>query len=198
MKWIRYTLAYYLALIDSEEDQSKFEYLYHQYQKPMFYKAKEILRDDFLAEDAVHDAFCKIARNMDKVGDVKSGDTKSLVMIVTRRAAIDASRKRKPYFEKEVYEPESEDDEHHNFLESCGAVEEMPEMTDFRGSEVGKALLKLPDDYHEVLRLRYVLGYDNREISEITGFTVSKIEKNLSRGNKKLADLLSAKERGDT
>ena len=48
MKWIRYTLAYYLAMIDSEEDQSKFEYLYHQYQKPMFYKAKEILRDVFL------------------------------------------------------------------------------------------------------------------------------------------------------
>ena len=197
MKWIRYTLAYYLALIDSEEDQSKFEYLYHQYKKPMYYKAREILRDDFLAEDAVHDAFCKIARNMNKISDAKSSDTKSFVMIVTRRAAIDAYRKRKPYFEKEVYEPESEDNEHYNFLESCGAAVEMPEMTDFCRSEVGKALRKLSDDYHDILLLRYVLGYDNREISEITGFTVSKIEKDLSRGKKKLADLLSAEARGD-
>ena len=70
-------------------------------------------------------------------------------------------------------------------------------MTDFCRSEVGKALRKLSDDYHDVLLLRYVLGYDNREISEITGFTVSKIEKDLSRGKKKLADLLSTEARGD-
>ncbi len=197
MTWVRYTLAYYLAMIDNAEDQDKFEYLYNQYRKPMYYKAREVLRDDFLAEDAVHEAFCKIARNIDKVGDVRSSETRSFVMIITRQAAIDVYRKRKPYFEKEVYEPESEDGEHSNFLESCGATEEMPEIADFCGSEVGQALRKLSDDYYNVMLYRYAIGYDNEEIARLTGFTVSKIEKLLSRGKKKVAALLAENERGD-
>ena len=197
MTWVRYTLAYYLAMIDNAADQDKFEYLYSQYRKPMYYKARDVLRDEFLAEDAVHEAFCKIARNMHKIGDVRSSETRSFVMMVTRQAAIDVYRKRKPYFEKEVYEPETEDGGHSNFLESCGASEEMPEIADFKGSEVGKALRELSDDYYNVMLYRYALDYDNEEISELTGFSVSKIEKLLSRGKKKVAALLADKERGD-
>ena len=195
MQPIRYTLSYYLALIDNAEDQNKFEYLYNHYQKQMYYTAKRILNDAFIAEDAVHEAFVKIARNMNKIDDMESNETRSFVMIVTKRAAIDVYRKRNQYFDREVYETITDDGEISNIIEECAATVDIPEFSDFHGSEVGKALLTLSHDAHDVILLRYVLGYDNREISEITGFSVSKIEKLLSRGKKKLVEKLSANRR---
>lgn len=57
-----------LAMIDNEEDKSKFEQLYNQYKQLMFYIANGILHDENLAEDAVqHTKFCKEpARNWSK------------------------------------------------------------------------------------------------------------------------------------
>ncbi|RRQ31312.1 RNA polymerase subunit sigma-24, partial [Clostridioides difficile] len=45
----------YLNLLESENDISKFELLYNTYKKTMFYIANEILKDECLAEDAVHE-----------------------------------------------------------------------------------------------------------------------------------------------
>ena len=198
MQRYRYPLMFYLAMIDSVEDQQKFEYLYHKYQKQMYYTAKQILNDEFLAEDAVHEAFCKIARNMDKVKDETSEETKSFVMVVTKRAAIDVYRKRKTYFDKEVYETTQEDGEPSNLIETCAPAVEIPELADFQGSALGKAIEGLSDDAKNVFLMRYGLDYSTREISEITGFTVSKIEKLLSRSKKKLAEQLSQAQRGDS
>ena len=50
-------LLVYLQLIDSPEEQSRFEDLYITYRKLMFHVAKGILGNDQDAEDAVHDAF---------------------------------------------------------------------------------------------------------------------------------------------
>ncbi|OJT86126.1 RNA polymerase subunit sigma-24, partial [Clostridioides difficile] len=49
----------YLAIIDSKEERIKFEEIYIKYKKLMFYVANQILKDDVLAEDAVHSSFLK-------------------------------------------------------------------------------------------------------------------------------------------
>lgn len=51
-------------MMDTQEEKSKFEELYYQYRKLMHWRAKQILTDDMLAEDAVHEAFIKIIRHM--------------------------------------------------------------------------------------------------------------------------------------
>lgn len=53
-----------LGMMDTQEEKSKFEELYYQYRKLMHWRAKQILTDDMLAEDAVHEAFIKIIRHM--------------------------------------------------------------------------------------------------------------------------------------
>jgi len=52
-------LVFYLSVIDTEEDKTKFELIYEQYGKLMFYIANQILKDQFLAEDAVHLFYAK-------------------------------------------------------------------------------------------------------------------------------------------
>ena len=56
-------LNIFLSLIDSDEDKAKFSNLYEQYKNLMFYIARDILKDEHLAEDAVQEAFIRIAKN---------------------------------------------------------------------------------------------------------------------------------------
>lgn len=56
----------YLAMIEGPEERSKFEQIYEKYRALMFYRAKQILRDDRDAEDAVHEAFVRVANHIEK------------------------------------------------------------------------------------------------------------------------------------
>lgn len=38
-------LSFYLAMIDGEEEQHKFEQLYHTYESLLLYRAKQLLSD---------------------------------------------------------------------------------------------------------------------------------------------------------
>ena len=58
-------LVLYLSLLDGE-DEGKFERLYYKYRRLMFTCAKEILKDDVLAEDTVHEAFLRLTKYMKK------------------------------------------------------------------------------------------------------------------------------------
>lgn len=62
----------YLTLLDTQEGVSKFEQLYKTYKNRMYYIANSILKDSYLAEDAVHNAFLRIINNLEKIEDVDS------------------------------------------------------------------------------------------------------------------------------
>ena len=53
-------LMMYLNLVDTPEEKSKFKQLYDKYRNLMFFCAKEILKDDGLAEDAQMQASARI------------------------------------------------------------------------------------------------------------------------------------------
>ncbi len=54
---------FYLSLLESDEDKSKFTKLYSKYAKLMKYVALQKLDDEHLAEDAVHNAFMNIIKS---------------------------------------------------------------------------------------------------------------------------------------
>lgn len=60
-------LALYISLLDTEEQISKFEHIYTKYRGLMFYTAKGVLQDSYLAEDAVHETFLDIIRIIDSI-----------------------------------------------------------------------------------------------------------------------------------
>ena len=57
----------YLQMIESDEDKSKFEQLYIMYKGLMFHVAMKILKNEFDAEDAVHQAFLSLIENLKKI-----------------------------------------------------------------------------------------------------------------------------------
>ena len=88
-------LVFYLSLIDSDEDKSKFETIYYEYRERMFSAAFDILNNNEDAEDAVHNAFIGIAKNMKSIGEVKSNRTLSYCIKAAKNSAINIFNKKK-------------------------------------------------------------------------------------------------------
>lgn len=98
----------YLAMCGTDADSSKFELLYQNYKASMFKIANAILKDAYLAEDAVHQSFIKIIKNLHKIDDVFSNKTRALIVIIVRNTAIDIYRRRKRNYAFSLEEMASE------------------------------------------------------------------------------------------
>lgn len=68
----------YLSMIEGPEDRNKFEIVYEQYKNLMYYVAYRILREERDAEDAVHNAFVRIAEHIEKISEPVCPKTRAL------------------------------------------------------------------------------------------------------------------------
>lgn len=165
----------YSAIIDEPKQITKFEQLYRKYRILMLHRAREILRDDYWAEDAVSEAFMKIAKSIQKIYDVDSAETRHFVLIITERTAINLYHKLNKNTEISLEEVLEEP-----------AYENASQLL----SPLAAAIVKLPANYRQVILLKFSEGYSNREIADMLDYSVSKVEKLISRGKKKLRHYL--------
>lgn len=170
----------YIAMIESVEDKRKFERLYNQYKQLMFYIANKILRDHYLSEDAVHQSFIRIMNNLDKIDELDSRKTKAFIVVIVENIAIDFYRKRRR-------ENKVSFDEIELFIGS------EDNLGDFILSDIEESILGLPINYSTVLRLKYSQGYNNEEISEILNISEDNVRQRISRGKKRLEEILNGK-----
>ncbi len=167
-------LSFYLAMIDGEEEQHKFEQLYHAYEGLLLYRAKQLLSDFQLAE-AASTTFVYIAKNINMVEQVESPRTKALLLQVLNHTAIDLARKQR-----------REQSHRGDFAEIEQYV--APERTDaITEHYLDEALERLPWPYQQVILLKYANGYNNKEIAALLGYTVSKSRKIAEPGQKEIA-----------
>ncbi|HFL2415139.1 TPA: RNA polymerase sigma factor [Clostridioides difficile] len=169
----------YLSIIDSEKDKSKFEEIYVRYKKLMFYVANQILKDDSLSEDAVHNAFLKIIDNLSKIDDVKSIKTKGFVVIIVKRISINLYNKRKREEINDI------NDENYKFNSLDLSIENLGEYIN-----LVEALKKLPEIDLQIILLKYSHGFSNKEISKILNITEVNLYKRNKRALKKLKKLI--------
>ena len=173
-------LGVYLTIIDSEDDKSKFISLYEKYRKLMFYVAHSILKDEQLSEDAVQEAFLRIAKNFHKVGEVSCPHTRNFVVIITKNIAI-------TMYNKNLYDFEEFTDNVISAL-SDEAFEKVPEK------ELTECILQLPEAYRSPLYLYYIYGYSIREISGLLSITVENAKKRIQRARHILKKMIEGGE----
>lgn len=167
----------YLSMVESAGDKSKFEEIYNTYKQTMFYVANRIIRDEYLAEDIVHKAFLKIINNLDKINEINCHKTKGFIVIIVENISIDFYRKRKrennlSFDELEIY------------------LEDIKSSNDFVPNEVEEAILKLPLNYLIVFKLRFSHGYGYEEIAQVLEISEVNVRQRISRGKKKLEEIL--------
>lgn len=171
-------LMLYLSAISSPDQKSKFEQLYYSYRNLMFYIAKNILADDFLAEDAVHEAFLRILKNLEKIDETDCHKTKSFIVIVIEHISIDIYRKNK----RTVTIPLDETE----YSACCPCFG--PESLE---NDVEQAIYALPENYASVLKMKYLFDFDYPEIAGILNISEENVRQRIVRGKKRLADLLA-------
>lgn len=174
-------LLFYMSVIDNNDDRAKFEILYNKYRKRMVRTAFSVLKNKEDAEDAVHDTFIKIARNMRSIGDPDSGETLSYVLKAVKNTAINLSQKnsiRNKHIQLEDIENISDG----QFLEKLHIQENY--------EEVVKVIRSLNDTYKDVLFYYFVRGMKAKDIADLLGRSNSAVQQQIIRGKKKLIEIL--------
>ena len=168
----------YPSVIESEEERSKLEIIYQEYKNLMLYAANSILGDTNDSEDVVHQSFLKLMKIVHKIDDPKCHKTRSLVVTVVERTAIDLYRRRQR--DKTVPFDEA-------LCETSAAsqIDGADSRIDFTA-----AMEALPLRDRQVLLLRYDNGLSCREIAGLLSITEPNVRKTIERAKKRLRELL--------
>lgn len=170
----------YIMMIDTPEEKRTFAIIYEKYKFLMMKVARDVLQDDFLAEDAVHEAFIKIAKNIERIKDTESHETKRYLITITKNAAIDIYRKRRIQMKKEILIDEfAEADQPLTYME-----------TDVE-SAVLDVLKNLPVKYRDIFILKYSNHLSNAEIANLFGMKEGTVRQRIARGKVLIEHLLS-------
>ena len=174
-------LMFYMSLIDNDDDRTKFEILYNKYRKRMVYTAYSVLGNNEDAEDAVHDTFIKIARNMRSIQDPDSDETLSYVLKAVKNTAINLSKKNTTR-NKHMQSQDVKDISDSAFLDKLRIQENY--------EEVVKAIRGLNDTYKDVLFYYFVEGMKAKDIADLLGRNKATVQQQIIRGKKKLLEIL--------
>ncbi|MGN1136299.1 MAG: RNA polymerase sigma factor [Oscillospiraceae bacterium] len=174
-------LGFYLTLIDTAEEKSKFEKIYYQHRAVLITVAYQILKDKYLSEDAVHEAFLALAKNMNKIKDKTCIQIRNYLIIIVKNASYRIYNKRN----NEVFVENDFDDipDLHNIeidTESRAAQQRLMEL-----------IKSLDEKYADVLILKYFYDLSDKEIAESLGITLENAKIRLHRGKNILKSKLS-------
>ena len=174
-------IAFYLSVIDTDEEKQKFTVVYETWRKAMYYAALKVTHDHGLAEDALQDAYLYIAKNIRKIGDPRSAETKAYLILTADSQAKKLLRKRREIIDSDLVEDAA--------WNGGGDVEDAF-FDRFDEEELSRKIEALPEEYRTPLLLFYAKGFSGREIAEMLGLKEPTVRKRVERAKKLLADAL--------
>lgn len=179
-------LAFYLQMIDTDEEKSKFEMAYKEYKKLLHYIAYTILKDPQLSEDAVQDAFFALAKNMEKFQSQSCNQIRNYLIIIVRNAAYRIYNKNK----QEVP---------NNNMDSISDPFDLEIATEHKEllTQLFRELKILDSKYADVLILRYYYNFKEKDIARILKITLDNVKVRIHRGKKILKESLEKENNDD-
>lgn len=170
----------YLSVLDTEEEKDLFESLYKENAQDMYAVAYSILHDREDAEDAVHQAFLKIADNLTKISQMPCHEMRAYIVMIIRNTAINAYRSNKRRAEH-----------------SAVLGEEFDPVSSFsheRYTELVSAIKQLPQKYKDVLFLYCLQGFSAKETAKLLDISAENVRQRAVRAKQMLKEIL---ERGE-
>lgn len=173
-------LTLYLNTIDYTDDKENFEKLYIKYRSKMYYVAMSVLHDRYDAEDALHNAFIAVAKNINKIANINSDETTAYLFRTAKNTALNVYSKKKRQAEREILVDNYCDIDNISDGELIGEAEK----TQFE--EVVSCIESLPEHYRTVLGLHFRQEYTAPQIAKTLGIKISTVKQRLVRGKKML------------
>ena len=172
----------FTQMLETADERLKIEEIFYTYGNLMFHVANKVLSNEHDAEDAVQQALFAIYQNLEKFSEIKCPQSRSFIVTIVERKAIDLYRVKQrnavvPFEEEFINVP------------APSVVDAAAERTD-----LAKAMALLPTRYRELLFLKFDNGYSEREIAVMCSMTEANVKKTIQRARKKLESILNGQE----
>ncbi len=154
--------------------------LYKLYEQSMYYEAYKILHDEYLAEDAVHEAFLRLIRNRDKISNPSFHEVRNYAYKTLKSAALDIYRRQKKQRE--------------NCCESIETAESLFNDDNENSNDIVLLISELPPKYATVMRCLFIRGLNIHETSAVLQISEACIRKRCERARKLLKRIKEDKE----
>ena len=176
-------IAYYLSIVETDEDREKVLFIYENYYSFMCYTAGQVLghnKQD--VEDAVHNAMLKLIENIDIIDLSDKQKAKNLCGIVAKNIAKDHCK----YKDNQSLSLE-------DMICETTEEENSPSEIVIRKDTydiILKALHSLDDKYRDICIMKYVHQYKEREIALLLNLTPNTVSIRIYRGKQILREAL--------
>ena len=171
-------LSFYLSMLPNREQREIMEALYREYSRLMKYTAFQILREDSLAEDAVHDSFLRLVRHLDRLQDIEDPRTRSFLIVTVKNVATNLKRSR------------LRSDLTHLRVEKEEAVSDKV-MDALTVEEILAKIRTLPEEERILLQLKVSTELSDRRLADLVGISPAAFRKRLQRARAALAKALN-------
>ena len=171
----------FLAMLESDEDREKFLKLHSAYEAKMMRIAMSILKSHAAAEDAVQQSWLQIIQHFEEIRKIPWERIDGYIVVVVKNVSL-------------------------TFLRRERRTTELPENWDVPVSEqkafdspnqILAIIRAMPEQYRQVLEMKFVLEYTNRDIAQVLRMNETTVATRISRGRKVLAVKLGEAGYGD-
>ena len=177
-------LQFYLSMIEEDVDKLFFERLYMQYSDDIFRRVYGILKNTEDAEDAVQDTWQKVYEHLGKIREMNERVLKAYIMSIAKNQSITILRKRKK--EENMLDIDT--------VDVAGDDDVFAACENADVAFIVSCMEKLGERYGDVLVYYYVHKHSLKEIANIMHLSVNTVGSRLTRGRKKLCDMLEGRE----
>lgn len=166
-------LAFFLAVLESEEERHQFTTLYEQHHARMEQAALYILGEQHDAEDAVQNSFLQIIRHFEKIYEIPCEELPFWIISIVKNEALMILRTRRKTVPLEEW---------------SGFEKSADDVTGY--NELVELFRNLPETYRAVLEMKILIGYTDKEIAKHLGISETAVSSRASRGRELLKKLV--------
>lgn len=166
-------LAFFLTMLESDEERQRFVLIYEQYHKRMERVALRILEKQHDAEDAVQNAFLQVIHHFEKISTIPCEELPFWLISIVKNEALMILRKSRNIVPLEDWD---------GFEKSISDTSEYMALVElFR---------QLPETYRAVLEMKILIGYTDKEIASRLGISETAVSSRASRWRSLLRKLV--------
>lgn len=169
------------TIVYDKNNEEKFNSIYNRYINLIFYIASGFFNNQQDREDAAFETLSKIVLHLDNLGDDETR-TKNFIAVVAKNTCIAMKRKQdklKVVSFEEITETE---------VSVNNVVVEIDSKISLENYK--KALLKLPQNYYEIIYLKFFEDLSNKEISKLLSISEHTCYQRLHRARKALNKII--------
>ena len=170
-------LQFYLSMLETEEEQSEFERLYKAYRSEMYNIAYKQIGNRTDAEDAVQEAFLRIASKKANVFNVDIGKRQAFLHTLVKYIAVDMFRKKINHREVEY------NDEIDSEPEDAIPLDDML-IGKIEHEALVKFIMSMPEATKTAMHMKYIIGLSNSEIASALNISENTLRQRLYLGRK--------------